>query len=134
MNKINEINIRSSLGFTLVELLIVVAILGILSAVGIISYNGYISGTKKKTVINVMQQITLAQTEEYSNSNSYITSGCGDSINSALFADSDVVPSIKEVGYEICIEPDDDVDYKIVAKSGECTLTLPRIGRFDDPC
>ena len=24
--------------------------------------------------------------------------------------------------------------YKIVAKSGECTLTLPRIGRFDDPC
>ena len=26
------------------------------------------------------------------------------------------------------------VDYKIVAKSGECTLTLPRIGRFDDPC
>ena len=110
------------------------AILGILSAVGIISYNGYISGTKKKTVINVMQQITLAQTEEYSNSNSYITCGCGDSINSALFADSDVVPSIKEVGYEICIEPDDDVDYKIVAKSGECTLTLPRIGRFDDPC
>ena len=51
-----------------------------------------------------------------------------------VLSESDVVPSIKEVGYQICIEPDDDVDYKIVAKSGECTLTLPRIGRFDDPC
>ena len=113
MDKINKKIIKSSLGFTLVELLVVVAIIGILSAVGIVSYNGYTKGAKQKTVISAMQQIKLAQTEEYSNSKSYITSGCGDSINSALFADSDVVPSIKEVGYEICIEPDDDVDYKL---------------------
>ena len=38
-----------------------------------------------------MQQISLAQTEEYSNSNSYITSGCGDSINSALFAEISIL-------------------------------------------
>ena len=33
-------------GFTLVELLVVVAILGVLAAVGIVSYNGYMSKSK----------------------------------------------------------------------------------------
>ena len=35
-----------SSGFSLVELLVVVAILGILSAVGTLTYSGYVKGTK----------------------------------------------------------------------------------------
>ena len=37
-----------SSGFTLIELLVVVAVLGIISAIGTVTYQGYISGTKKK--------------------------------------------------------------------------------------
>jgi len=37
-------------GFTLVELLIVVAILGILAAVGVVGYSGYIEKSKIQTV------------------------------------------------------------------------------------
>ena len=53
-----------SSGFTLVELLVVVAIVGVLSAVGTLAYNGYVSGTKKKAAENVLMQIGLAQVVE----------------------------------------------------------------------
>ena len=58
-------------GFTLTELLFVVAILGILSAVGIVSYNGYVSSAERKSAENLMQQIALAQSEHLSDNGIY---------------------------------------------------------------
>ncbi len=56
---------KSSAGFSLVELLVVIAIIGILSSVGILTYNGYVESTKKNSAENTIQQIALAQSEEY---------------------------------------------------------------------
>ena len=52
--------------------MVVVAILGILSAVGIVSYNGYVTSAERNSAQNLMQQISLGQSEFFSdNSNFY---------------------------------------------------------------
>ena len=131
-----------SSGFTLIELLVVVAILGIIAAIGIVSYNGYVASAKKTSAKNIMQQISLGQTEYYSDNGSYYmpknSSSCSPSdstsnaIETNLLGGSDSIT--EEVGYNICIATDGS-NYKIFAKevSGTCELTLLANGRFTPP-
>ena len=113
---------RSS-GFTLIELLVVVAILGIISAIGIVSYSGYVEGAKKKSVENVLQQISLGQTEFYSDNGYYYKNSSSNScpastststaIETNLLGGSDNITP--ELGYEICIA-NHSSNYQICAK------------------
>ena len=103
---------RSS-AFALIELLVVTVIIGILAAVGTMSYSGYVSSSKKSATENAMQQIALAQTEYLSNVGNYYgaTGGsCSPSqetsaaIENALFDGGDIITS--KMGYDICVARD----------------------------
>jgi len=51
--------------FTLIELLTVVSIIGILSAVGIPSYNGYIEGASKSKALMYLRTLSIVEQDAY---------------------------------------------------------------------
>ena len=116
-------------GFSLIELLTVVAIIGILAAVGVVAYTGYVTKARRSTAENAMMQIALAQTEYYSNIGLYCitTSTCtvdtSNSIENILFDGGDIITD--ESGYQMCIEIVGS-NYEITAISSRdgCTLTM----------
>ena len=137
-----------SSAFTLIELMVVVAIIGILSAAGVLSYKGYVSATKQKSTENAMLQISLAETEEYSNGGEYFVQRIdegpctpsaddsdSDEIEIELFGGGDIIPTSN--GYEICIAPSiGGNSYVIVAEEQiddpdkRCTIILTANGTW----
>ena len=122
-----------SKGFTLIELLVVVAIIGILGAVGIISYTGYVSSTKKKSAENAMMQLSLAQTEYYSENSVYYgasgttctpSTATSDTVEAALVGGTELFSS--DVGYNVCVVSNTAKKYFIVSaeQGGGCKITL----------
>ena len=137
--------ITKSSGFSLVELLVVVAIVGILSSISVVAYNGYVSGTKKSSAKNMMQQISLGQSDYYSSYGEYyftnargsdcepdFANGTGDSskaINTNLFDGGEIITA--ETSWDMCIESGSG-GFVIKATDGTNQLTLDQNGTWGE--
>ena len=92
----------SAKGFTLVELLISIALVGILSAIGIIGYQNYIVNTENIDAQNALRSIYLMQLDYRADTGSYwptpggaacAQSDCTTAINNGLFSGATTIRS-----------------------------------------
>jgi type IV pilus assembly protein PilE len=87
-------------GFTLLELVITMGILGVVIAIGVPQYLGYADNARVGTIKNNLRSIYLQQQEYYQKNNAYYKTGatCSDAaslINTNLFNGSTIIVNDK---------------------------------------
>lgn len=119
-------------GFSLTELLVVVAVIGVLTAIGIPSYNGYISDSKLKVAQAGLRTIHTSQWEYRSDNGAFCTpSQCADtaSINTVLFGGHQTLGS--DSGYSFAVTSSDaGIAFTAQASNGSVTCQIDEKGNL----
>jgi prepilin-type N-terminal cleavage/methylation domain-containing protein len=106
-------------GFTLLELIVTVAILGILSAIAIPRYQGYVDTSRVNVVQNNLRTIYLQQQEYMQRNNEYYSTGASctnatAAINTNLFSGQQMLNN--DNGFFYCITQATTSDFLATAR------------------
>lgn len=114
-------------GFTLIEVMIVVALLGILSSIALPMYSGYVDGAKQTVAQDGLRAIYLKQQEYFADNNQYYSTvgalPCVDAtaaINTNLFAGKQVLDN---TDYDFCIISSAANNFIARAENSDDTIT-----------
>lgn len=122
-------------GFTLIEVMIVVAIVGILAAIAYPSYDEYVKRGNRSEGMAQLNDIAARQERYYAQNNQYITASA-DLAKLGLKVDSGTVKSTTEKYAVTVAKVDDDGGYTLTATQNfgdtKCgNLTLNALGAKD---
>jgi type IV pilus assembly protein PilE len=124
MDKMDKKSVNKSAGYSLIELMVVVAIVGVIAAIAYPSYQGYLSDTYRAQAVADLKVCALAMDRFYSDNFTYAGAtagtGTGDECNSQS-------PTQGALQYVISIASQNASTYTIEAKptgggscSGDC--------------
>ncbi|HKM28001.1 MAG TPA: type IV pilin protein [Thiopseudomonas sp.] len=89
MSKITSaLNVRRSLGFTLIEMMIVVAVIGIISAIAYPSYQGYVQQARRADAQVALMELTQFMERHYTSKGGYLENGKSDGAPTLPFSSS----------------------------------------------
>lgn len=120
MRKQRSVSARES-GFTLIELMIVVAIIGIIAAIAVPSYNQYVERTRATDAQGALTSLASSLERFHTQNSTYAGATLGDGSSATDIFPSEAPLDGSKKFYDLTIESQDATSFKIVAdpKNGQ---------------